>query len=193
MPGRTVHACVLFKRDLQHIRGIVTLQVDDSLARGDEEFLWEEKEAPGYFPTEPCERLGATDTLLSGVGLPRGSNQVDIITKQSDKIDNLVDPLDRNGFTTNFLMEHYIEIPPPVVSTPVQLSAPGSDPTAPAEFKHVDKFIAYLQTTAHHGPTLLSLDMETAKLVLFTAAYFPDTRDLKSEMRYVLLLTDHLR
>lgn len=53
MSRTTADPCVLVKRDGDHISSLVSLQVDDSLSVGTEEFMEEEENAAGTFRSKP--------------------------------------------------------------------------------------------------------------------------------------------
>lgn len=190
MKRTTADPCVLVKRRNGKLSGLVALQVDDSLTLGDDAFLEEEEQSSGTFKSKERIMLGTEVMAFNGVRVSRIANG-GIKMDQGDKIRSLSFPTSDKQFASKRAMAQYIGVNcRPDVCAPVQLVAPGREPTSKDEYRTLKKVITHLQATADVGLNFVPLELETCRLVLFTDASFANARDLKSQLGFLLLMAD---
>lgn len=68
----------------------------------------------------------------------------------------------------------------PEVRAPVQLVAPGRDPTTKDEYKSLKRVINHLREMVDTVLNFANLDLYTCRLVLFTEESFANARDLNN-------------
>lgn len=73
----------------------------------------------------------------------------------------------------------------------MQLIVPGNKPTSDDEYKAQTKAIAFLHATKSLGLKFVSLDLSTARLVLMTDPSCANATGIKSQLGYVLFMTDN--
>lgn len=82
MTRMTVGPCVHVKRKGKHLQGIFILQVEDSLARGDIDFLIDWGKAAAHFKRKPMELLTDAESVFNCVVL-RSAGQRSILQHET--------------------------------------------------------------------------------------------------------------
>ena len=182
--------CVLVKHRDGTLDGFIVLQVDDSLGFGTPMFLAEEEKASSRFKCKPRTYLDKSQILFNGLCI----KQIDkglISMTQEEKIDKVKHPTTEEEFASQRALAQYIGVcSRPDICAAVQLLAPGSEPTTPAEMKQFSKAVKHLHDTSTIGLKFKGIDMTTARITILSDAAFGNARGLKSQLGYLILLTD---
>lgn len=78
----------------------------------------------------------------------------------------------------------------PDICAPIQLIAPGKDPPSKADIKLLRKITGFMKDTIDQGLYYVKLNLRTARIVLVTDASFANTKDIKSQLGYLVLMVD---
>lgn len=125
MHRATIDPCVMIKRDKGKLKGLVMLQVDDSLRLGSEEFITEEQLAAREFKSKEREFLSNATLDFNGIRIHNVKNGIRIF--QSDKIQKLKTPDSQKSFASIRAMSQYIGVSTrPEICALVQLISPGN-------------------------------------------------------------------
>lgn len=183
--------CFLMKhREDGTIDGVVVLQVDDSLIVGSKQFMKMEEEAASEFQTKPRTYITDNITGFNGIQLRRTANGT-ITMNAQPKITRLKIPQSEKEFASERAAVQYIGgTCRPDVCANTQLIAPGSEPTTKAEHRTLAKTIKYLAKTAEQGLTFAPLDLESTKVVIISDASFANARGSRSQLGFLIILTD---
>lgn len=73
---------------------------------------------------------------------------------------------------------------------PKQLIAPGKDKPTNKDMKTLKKITKILKDTAEQGLHFVKLGLDTARIVLISDASFANTKDLRSQLGYLVLMVD---
>ena len=190
MKRTRVDPCVLIKGGNNSIDGLIILQVDDSLGFGSDEFLDNEEINSKDIRCKPRTFIGLKDTSFNGINICRtieGQYKIN----QTDKIDRLESSTTQKGFASMRALAQYVGVNVrPDVCAPIQLIAPGSEPTTKEQFTSLRKAVEFLKETKEIGLTYVKLNMEEIKIVVLTDASFANAEGLKSQLGYLILLVD---
>lgn len=110
---------------------------------------------------------------------------------QEDKIRKMQLADTRASFISARALSQYIGVNTrPDTCAPIQLIAPGIEPPSRKEIKLLQKITLFMKDTIGQGLDYVQLDMDSARIVLVTDASFANTRDLKSQLGYLVLIVD---
>lgn len=187
-----VDPCLLVKRKNGHLSGVIILQVGDILILGTETFLAEEEEAVARFKIKPRKPINEDETIFNGISIISNKNG-EVLINQSDKIDKFDIPHDEKNFACQRSMAQYIGVNfRPDICAPVQLIAPGSQMTTTTEYATLSKVIKHLKGSKHECLRYTKVDMGTARMVVLTDASFGNSKGMKSQLGFVVLLVDEV-
>lgn len=100
--------------------------MDDSLGAGSKDFLRDEDAEVQRFNQKPRINMQEGHSQFNGVSIRKlGYRSIKVL--QTTKIDNLKDPVDRNGFPSMRALAQYVRVKTrPYICAPNHLIAPGS-------------------------------------------------------------------
>lgn len=142
------------------------IQVDDLLMLGGDEFVGEEQIAVREFKSKEKDFLSNATLSFNGISIQAINNAIHI--GQGEKIRKLKSPDTQKSLEIVRAMCKYIDDNSrPAICAPVQLIAPGNEPTSEAEYKVLDKVIDHLKSTEDMGLDYVKLEMSTLRIILF--------------------------
>lgn len=190
MTRATSDPCLLIRRDGTNLQGIVILQVDDSFAIGTEEFEQEEDEQSKEFLSKPKTILTEKQIPFNGIMIAKEKDGTIKVTQQ-EKITKLQHPATQKDFTSQRALAQYIGVcTRPDVCANIQLIAPGAQKTTEDEFRTLKKTMDHLSATKERGLTYKRIDMSTMRLIVISDASFANTRNLRSQLGFIILMAD---
>lgn len=126
MVRATTDPCVLIRREDRALKGLVMLQVDDTLMLGDDDFITEEQAAVEEFKSKDRVFISKASIDVNGIKIKKIS-EGRIRLRQEDKIAKLKVPTAQKAFASVRAMCQYIGVNArPDICAPVQLVAPGN-------------------------------------------------------------------
>lgn len=139
--------CVLIREKREKINGLILLQVDDSLDRGTNGYLQDEKRASKVLRSRPRVSITSNQTKFRGLTIKRNHEGV-FFTTQEDKIKILSKKSTQKELSSSRSLARYVGVcVRPYVCAPVQLIAPGNTSSTEARFKALHKSTGFLRKT----------------------------------------------
>lgn len=183
--------CLLFRPGETSPDGLTALQVDDSYGHGTEKFLRDEDLESKRFKCKPRKIISEGDTVPfngSGISIKEcGVNSLD----QSDKLEKVSIPETQSDLVSVRAQIQYVGCcTRPDLCAAVQLLASAVTSPVPETYKTMEKVVDRCHETAKLGLNYIPLDRESLRLALFTDASFANADRLKSQLGFVLVLTD---
>ena len=189
MTRSRVDPCVLYRTKNDKLEGMILLQVDDSLGMGNDEFLLEEERASNKFRCKERTPISSRPVEFNGITLM--NNMGTYTMMQADKILKLRVPTNNAEYISQRALAQYVGVNVrPDVCAPVQLLVPGKEEVTTLQYKQLKKVLEYMMDTKNQGLNYVSLDMESARLVLLTDASFANAPGCKSQLGYVIIMVD---
>lgn len=132
-----------------------------------------------------------TDKPTSFNGIMIHKEGTKMVIAQKEKIDRLHMVDTQVEFNSQRALAQYVGVNVrPDVCAPIQLIAPGSQPTTDAEFKSLRRSTKFLKETRTQGLNFTPLNLETVRLVLLSDASFGNAAGLKSQLGYLIMMVD---
>lgn len=192
MKACQVDPCLLYKRQKgQKLEGLTIMQVDDTFGHGDEQFLQTENEKAKFFKSKPRHILKeGQNVVFNGCQIKLnadGSYEL----HNSDKLERLEKVKTAEEFISARAAIQYIGVSTrPDLCAPAQLLATTVDKVNDQDIKDLNKLIKFCKETKDIGLKFVPIDMDSARLLLFTDASFANTKDLKSQLGFLNILVD---
>lgn len=182
--------CLLLGTDADGLRGMIILQVDDSLGLGTDTFMEEEERASTEFRCKPRKQIKEGCQEFNGSVVSQYKNATITLTQEA-KIQKLNIPTDEKAFISHRALAQYIGVSVrPDVCAPVQLVAPGNQPITKPEYSQLTRSIKFLKSTARTGLKFVPLDIDTMRVVIMSDASFANARGGKSQLGFVIAMVD---
>lgn len=113
-----------------------------------------------------------------------------LVIRQTEKIDKLKHADTQYMFNSQRGLFQYVGVNVrPHSCAPIQLIAPGNQPTTDEEYK-LTRSIKFLQQAKTQGLNFVKLNISTIRLVLIKDSSFGNALGLKSPLGYVTLIVD---
>lgn len=157
-------------------------------------FLQDENAKSKKFLSKPRKLLQNGDQAeFNGVNLKLDDEGVYHLV-QDQKLSSLTVAQDRDDFVSTRAKAQYIgNCTRPDICAAVQLLASSTTTPEEKDYKSLEAVVRRCNATANVGLKYVPLDMKTLRLVLFTDASFANTKNLKSQIGFVFVLTDDQR
>jgi len=185
--------CVLYRRtdSGSGSRGLTVLQVDDSYGHGDEQFLEDEENESRKFKCKPRKLVKEGEAVdFNGCRISIVERGIHLLG-QEEKLRNLKKPDTRQELISARAQIQYIgSCTRPDLCAPVQLMASAVNKPTLNTFKEMNKIVEWCHETCDVPLQYVPLDRKSVRLTLFTDASFANTDRLKSQLGFVLSLTD---
>lgn len=191
MKNTTVDKCLLYTNHSSALHGITALQVDDSFGHGNTLFLQKEEENCKVFQKLKSKpRILLTEVTFNGSNITRllgGGYKL----HQSDKLRQLEIPEnDEDMGTVRAQIQYIATCTRPDLCSPSQMLAAAVNNPDRTVCRKLTKLVRWAKDTADVGLQYQNLDLETLRIMLFTDASFANNRNLKSQLGFIILLTD---
>lgn len=122
--------------------------------------------------------------------IKRARREVHYRMMQEEKIAKLAFAESDKEFLSNRVLAQTLGLTSDQKFVPIQLLEPDKEPPIMHEKKALHKIKALIKETAYDGPDFFKLDLDTIRLVLITDASFANSRDMKSQLGYLILMVD---
>lgn len=123
--------CVILRKKNHTLKGLLLLQVDDSLEFGTENFTDEEKAASKVFQCNPRTVLPDAQTTFNGIDIRRSSprSPLGLSRTHIDRIDKIEEAATPNQFKSQRSLRQYIGVNlRPDICASIQIIAPLNIP-----------------------------------------------------------------
>jgi len=183
--------CVLYRRTNEKLDGVTVLQVDESFGIGCKQFLDDEEKESSRFQSKPRKIFTEGDRCTfngSDIAL-RPGNVFEM--EKSKKLRKIISPKTQDEFVNARAQAKYIGCcTRPDLCAVVQLLATSVPNPSPSDYKTMQKIVARCHDIADVGLRFVPLDVETLRISMFTDASFANAANYKSQIGFVLVLTD---
>lgn len=125
-------------------------------------------------------------------GLTIEKNGQTILTTETKTITGLIQPVYPRSFvSTRGLAQHIGVCTRPYVFAGVHITAHGTEPTTENEIRPFRKAIDWIKEANNDGFRFKHLQMDSERIVLIRDSAFENARGYRSQLGYVVLLTNH--
>ena len=184
--------CLLYgQRAGEPVNAVVALQVDDVFGHGDTAFLEMEEKQSTRLECKPRKELHAGDEVFFNGCLISVSKNGTYSVNQSRKLRKLQAPTSQKDLVIVRALVQYIAsfTRPDLCAGAQLLSTEVSNPNADT-YRKMEKRVCRCQNTNQIGLKFVNLDKESLRLQLFTNASFANANKLKSQLGFVVVLSD---
>ena len=191
MRSTSYDPCVLFSRSESSLTGLTVLQVDDSFGFGSEEFLQREDDIKHEFISKEREVLSIGQKRdFNGLVIEYNKDGSYGLT-QSNKTQVVKHSCKPSEFFSERAKIQYIaNCTRPDLCAASQLLAIPESKLTDAHYKKMKHLVERCKSTAKTGLKYVPLDDSSLRIMLFTDASFANTHNLKSQIGFVVVLSD---
>lgn len=191
MTPTTFDPCLLFRKGNSAAEGVCIMQVDDSFGHGVSSFLEVEESKSRRFKTKPRK------VLTEGSSTDFNGCQITILPEnvymlhQRDKLKSISVPITSQELKSVRAQIAYIgQFTRPDLCASVQLLASQISKPTSDTYKRIESCVERCKTTHEIGLKFKRLNVNELRLALFTDASFANTDNFKSQIGFVIVLTD---
>lgn len=150
--------CLVIGTGRDDLKGMLMLQLDDSLGLGTAEFMEIEELSSNLFRNKGSKIVREGQQELN-ISMITQYNDGTVVMSRNSKIHKLEIPKSRKGFISFRALAQYIAVKVrPDICAPVQLMASGNQPVTNQEFKQLERAIKFMEHTDYAGLKFVPLD-----------------------------------